>query len=172
MKRMFCLLFILLFPVHSAWGAPLQDRSLEFNFDLIYDDTDNAGTITTLDGAVLFIPGSGLVEPGFFVNYFIDDPDGGSSFDGYAIGPRVDLNLTPDLNVTPYFTASFGFIGGDLGDIYDNLFSIGVGLKAFINEWAAFTVTFERRTQTGERNVKDLDTNLLTAGFSLFGGNK
>ncbi|HSG05853.1 MAG TPA: hypothetical protein VLB09_05605 [Nitrospiria bacterium] len=173
MVRLLSFFLVLLFPLHSALASPLEDRAFEFNFDFYYGDTDDFGTFTALDGAILFIAGTGYVEAGLVLSYFSEDDDfSGIEFDGHAIGPRIDLNLTPAYEATPYLTASLGVVGGDYGDFYEHRIVLGGGLKAFINEWAAFTVMVGRETFTGDTNFDDLKTTFINAGFSLFGGSK
>lgn len=149
--------------------AGITGKSTEVIFSASYEDfedDDDSLEVLTVDAAALFILAGGYFELGPVLSYLDVNEDSASS-NAIAVGPRLDLNLIPQLQTTPFLTLTYLLLGGDLGDSYDDERTIGGGLKMLVGDAAAGVITLGRRTLSGGPGG-DLDTTFLTAGFSIF----
>lgn len=152
------------------FAGGLEKRDGEATLDLTFQDEEDIGTFISVNGSVLFILAGGYFEIGPVYSYARIEGDDGSFFDGYGFGPRAEINFLPDLSATPFITGSFLFLGGDLGDVFDDEVSVGAGIKIFIGDSAALRITGSRITRSGEPGLEDQEATLITAGFSVFLG--
>ena len=178
MRSFLILLFITFLSVQPAFAGPLQDRQYETRFKVLYED-DNDLSIFGISGTWLAVMNNGYVEPGIELAYTRFDVDDGfinDTITDYYYGPRVGVNFTPQNPVTGFATLSLIFFGGDIADFYELGYSAGIGLKAFIGNFASVNALLEYERWNGEDTgffvVDDRNIVRATAGISLFLGNR
>lgn len=159
--------------VSPALATPLTDKQMEWAFDVSWTDVDDFGSTTNLDGEWQWIlDKKGYHEIGALLSYIKIDPDFGDSTDAMIFGPVYTFNWFPDKPVTGYVTGSFGFVSGDLGDVADDAWQIGVGAKLFVGDSAAVRFEYFVAKLMGADGFDDQDSNGLSIGISIFTGSK
>jgi len=89
--------------------------------------------------------------------------------DGFSIGPIYQFNWTPDKEWgTGFVVATLQTLGGDLGDVFDTAYSVGVGVKAFVGNSAAVFAFYSFEQFQGASGFQDLDQTRLSVGISLY----
>ena len=152
-------------------AATLQQKQQETTFSASSVDTDNVGKTIQADGQWQWIFGKGHHEIGGLLSYLKVDPDSGPSGDATILGPVYTFNWFPaNEKVTGFVEGSYGVVGGDLGDDFDDAFEASVGAKVFAGNSAAVRFDYFFRKLRGAGNVDDEDSNGLRAGISIFFG--
>ena len=153
-------------------AGTLDSKKNEWSFDINWNDTNDVGSTTNIDGEWQYIFGKGYNEVGALVSYLKIDPDAGSSADALIIGPAYTFNWMPEKNVTPYLTAAYGFVSGDLGDFADDAWQAGVGAKVFVGDSAAVKFELYWQRLNGSDGFDDSDSHGVSIGISIFTGKK
>lgn len=158
-------------PMASA--STLADKQHESSFSFSYEDVDNFGKTTSIDGDWQWIFGKGYNELGATLSYEKIDFDGGGSADATIFGPVYTWNWMPEKEkATGYLRAAYGFVSGDLGDLFDTAWQASVGAKVFVGNSAAVRLEYFFQSLTGADNFPDQDSNGISVGISIFGGKK
>jgi len=156
-----------------ALATPLTDKQMEWAFDISWTDVDDFGSTTNIDGEWQWIlDKKGYHEVGALLTYLKVDPDFGDSTDAMIFGPVYTFNWFPDKPVTGYVTGSFGFVSGDLGDVADDAWQLGIGAKLFVGDSAAVRFEYFVAKLMGADGFDDQDSNGLSIGISIFTGKK
>lgn len=154
-------------------AATLQQKQQETTFSASHVDTDNVGKTIQADGQWQWIFGKGRHEIGALLSYLKFDPDSGSSTDATILGPIYTFNWFPaNEKVTGFVEASYGVVGGDLGDRFDDTLEASVGAKVFAGNSAAVRFDYFFRKLWGADGFDDEDSNGLRVGISIFFGNQ
>lgn len=155
--------------VSPVLATPLEDKLNEWSFDVSWTDVDDLGSTTNIDGRWQWIlTPKGYHEVGARLTYLKVDPDFGDSSDAMIFGPVYTFNWFPDKPVTGYATGSFGFVSGDLGDVADDEWSLGIGAKLFVGDSAAVRFEYFVEKLMGADGFDDQDSNGIRIGISIF----
>ena len=169
----FAVLALIGFVASPAFASTLSERKHETAFSASYEDIDNFGKTTNIDGQWQWIFGKGYNELGASLSYFKVSPDSGPSSDSTIIGPVYAFNWMPDNDkVAGYVEAGYGFVSGDLSDFVDAAWRASVGAKVFVGDSAAVRFAIFRQTLMGADNFADQDSSGLEIGISIFAGKK
>lgn len=153
----------------------LEDKFTEWMISFSRVDLDNVGEETDLNLTWSWIASNGYHQVGIAANYIDIDFDDPLLFDsdGFAIGPIYSLNFTPtNGKITGFTFASYQTIGGDLGNIFDSEYSIGLGFKAFIGSSGSLFAFYALDKFQGATGFNDQDRSRLQVGFALYSGNR
>jgi hypothetical protein len=152
-------------------ASPLTEKQQETSFSASFQDIDNFGKTIQIDGEWQWILGKGYHEVGAILSYLKDDPDTGPSSDATIIGPSYTFNWMPaNDKVTPFVHGAFGFVSGDLGDVFDNAFLAGIGAKVFVGDSGAVRFEYYFQRFMGADSFDDQDSQGLRIGISIFFG--
>jgi len=169
----FAVLALIGFVASPAFASTLSERKHETAFSASYEDIDQVGKITNIDGQWQWIFGKGFNELGASLSYLKVSPDSGSSSDSTIIGPVYAFNWMPDNDkVTGYVEAAYGFVSGDLSDFVDAAWRASVGAKVFVGDSAAVRFAIFHQSLLGASGFDDQDSNGLEVGISIFAGKK
>jgi hypothetical protein len=154
----------------AANAGVLEEKKNEWAFSLAAVDTDKIGTFTEYGFNWSWIFQGGYHELGVFISAFENDFDDPFFLDedGSTIGPLYQWNWTPSKKATGVLGVGVGAVGGDLGDFFDSVAFIGVGVKAFIGNSAAINVIYQFEQMQGKDFIEDLDSSAITVGISIF----
>jgi len=166
-------LLVLGFVASPLSASTLAEKEQETSFSASYVDTQDVGKTIQADGQWQWIFGKGYNELGAILSYLKVDPDSGSSTDATILGPVYTFNWMPDNEkVTGFVEASYGFVSGDLGDVFDDALEASIGAKVFVGNSAAVRFDYFFQKLQGAGSFDDQDSNGLRIGISIFGGSK
>ena len=130
----------------AGWSADAAKGPNEVAGRLSYANVD-LGPAETTDTEFNLAYGRYLTEnhevglTATYVKNEIEEEDFGSeSVDGMGVGAFYHFNFTTSGMITPFLGASVGFIGGDIGDLYDYQYGIEGGIKVYPFENAGVSV--------------------------------
>ncbi len=166
------LLAVLLFLPKTVLNAiALEEYKNEWAFGLSAVDTEDIGNFTEWNVRWAYVFPGGYIQLGVRADAFdtdFDDPFIADE-DGSAFGPLFIWNWTPDSNrATGFIDVSVQSIGGDLGDFFDSVVSVGVGVRAFVGDRVSINVVYESQEFQGASGFEDLDQNQLAVLISFF----
>jgi hypothetical protein len=154
-------------------ASTLAEKQHETSFALSYEDVDNFGKTTSIDGQWQWIFGKGYNELGALLSYLKVSPDSGSSTDATIIGPIYTFNWMPDNDkATGFVEGAYGFVSGDLSDFFDAAWQASVGAKVFVGDSAAIRFDVFHQSLLGADNFDDQDSDGFRIGISIFAGKK
>jgi len=169
----FAVLALIGFVASPAFASTLSEKKHETTFAASYEDVDNFGKTTNIDGQWQWIFGKGYNELGASLSYLKVSPDSGSSTDATILGPVYTFNWMPDNDkVTGFVEAAYGFVSGDLSDFVDAAWQASVGAKVFVGDSAAVQFAIFHQSLLGADNFDDQDSSGLRIGISIFAGKK
>jgi hypothetical protein len=165
---------LMLGPAASAVSAStLEEKNYETSFALTYQDVNDVGKTTNLDGQWQWLFAKGHHELGGKLSYLDVSPDGGPSTTATIIGPVYTWNWMPGQEkVTGFLEGFYGFVSGDLSDVADAELQGSVGAKVFVGDSAAVRFDFFLQRLFGADGFDDQDSSGIRIGISLFGGKK
>ena len=161
------------FVASPAFASTLSEKKNETSFSVSYEDVDNFGKTTSIDGQWQWIFGKGYHEVGATLYYLKLDPDVGSGADATIIGPVYTWNWMPaNDKATGFVEAAYGFVSGDLSDFVDAAWQASVGAKVFVGDSAAVRFDYFHQSLLGADNFDDQDSSGVRIGISIFAGKK
>ena len=154
-------------------ASTLAEKQQETSFSASFVDVEDFGKIVQVDGQWEWIFGKGYHEVGGILSYLKENPDSGSSNNAIILGPVYTFNWFPDNEtVTGFVEASYGFVSGDLGDVFDDVWEASVGAKLFVGDSAAVRFDYFFQDFQGSDGFDDEESNGLRIGISIFFGSK
>ncbi len=165
--RTLALLVIAVLLCGYAAADELEEGTKELQFDFSLVDS-SAGSNVTISGSLGWVL-TPHHEAGPVIGYSRDDPDGGSTVDGIAVGGFYNYNfsIASDMLV-PYVGGRVELYSGDLGDLYDSGVAVYGGVRLMTGSRAALNVRLFFDQKAGSGSTEDLDSTGLTAGISIF----
>ena len=167
------ILALLGFAASPLTASTLGEKQQETSFSASYVDTEDVAKTMQVDGQWQWIFGKGYHEVGGVLSYLDVNPDSGPSNDAIILGPVYTFNWFPDNEkITGFVEGSFGFVNGDLGDIFDDVWEASIGAKLFVGDSAAVRFDYFFQSFQGADSFDNQDSNGLRIGISIFAGNK
>jgi hypothetical protein len=165
--------------VSSAFASTLESKKNEWAFSFSFSDVDDVVPATPadeseketdLDVSWGWIFGKGHHQVGALATYVNVDSDvPANENDGLAIGPLYTFNWTPGKDkATGFLEAAYSTTSGDLGDVVDSIWHVGVGARVFAGDTAAIRITYFFEKAQGAGIFDDQDATGLSAGISFF----
>lgn len=161
---------VLVGPV-TVGATILEEKKNEWAFELSAFDVDDVEEGFGYDFTWSWIFNRGYHELGVSISAFDEDFDDPAiqDLDGSSIGPVYQFNWTPNNQKgTGFVFAHAATIGGDLGDVFDTFFSVGIGAKVFVGNSAAVFAFYSFDQFQGASGFQDLDSTGLSVGISLY----
>ena len=165
--RTLAVLAIVVLLCGTATADELEEGTKELQFDFSLVDS-SAGSNVTIAGSLGWVLTTHH-QAGPVISYSRDDPDGGATVDGIALGGFYNYNfsIVSDMMV-PYVGGRLEMYAGDLGDLYDSGVAVYGGFRLMTGSRAALNVRLFYEQKAGSGSVEDLDSAGLTAGVSIF----
>ena len=166
-------LILIGFFASSVSASTLTEKDFETAFSFAYNDVEDFGKTTTLDGQWQWLFGKSYHEFGGKLSYLNIDPDSGTGSDATIFGPVYTWNWTPaSKRATGFLEGFLGFVSGDLGDVADDALEASVGAKVFVGDSAAVRFDYFVQRLMGADGFDDQDSSGIRVGISIFGGHK